>query len=164
MHIIWFHVFLLISLPTSYLLYSCRIMQTAGARGSERDVFYVSTSGWDHHSDMDIRLADKFTEMNNAIGGFVTELRALNLFDSTVLVQFSEFARTLDPNTGVGSDHAWGGQHFMLGGKVKGGKVLGRYPDSFEKGPDNEIIISRGRVVPTTPWDGEYDSFCLLSY
>ena len=45
---------------------------------------------------------------------------------------------------------------------MKGGKVLGNYPDSFEKGPDNDIILSRGRVVPTTPWDGEYDSVAFF--
>lgn len=41
----------------------------------------------------------------------------------------------------------------MLGGSIKGGKVLGQYPSDFEEGEDNPIALSRGRMVPTTPWD-----------
>merc|ERR1719253_144404 len=91
--------------------------------------------------------------MNAAIGAFVAELKALNLWEQTVLVQFSEFGRTLTPNTGKGSDHAWGGNHFMFGGAVKGGQVLGQYPSNFEEGDEEGIMLSRGRMIPTTPWD-----------
>ena len=73
-------------------------------------------------------------------------------------LQNSEFARTLDPNTGprgdgtgAGSDHAWGGQQFILGGGLKGGKVLGQFPTVFSE--DGPLALSRGRMLPTTPWD-----------
>jgi len=49
----------------------------------------------------------------------------LNLWDSVVIAQFSEFARTLNPNSGAGTDHAWGGNNFVARGKVNGGKVIG---------------------------------------
>ena len=39
----------------------------------------------------------------------------------------------------------------MAGGSVKGGQVLGRYPQPL--GPDNDYWIGRGRFIPTTPWD-----------
>ena len=41
----------------------------------------------------------------------------------------------------------------MFGGPVKGGKVLGHYPSEFEEGDQDGIILSRGRIIPTTPWD-----------
>ena len=130
-----------------------RLMQTAPARGVERDIFYVESGGWDTHSDADVRMTRKFIEMNAAISNFVAELKVLGLWESTVLVQFSEFGRTLDPNTNDGADHAWGGHHFILGGSVKGGKVLGEYPSSFEQNSQNELVLSRGRMIPKHPWD-----------
>ena len=71
--------------------------------------------------------------MNAALEAFVEELKT-ELWESTVVLQFSEFGRTLSPNTGDGTDHGWGGNHFMLGGSVKRGKVLGQYPSDFEQG------------------------------
>jgi hypothetical protein len=45
---------------------------------------------------------------------------------------------------------AWGGNYFLAGGDVKGGQILGQYPDFS---PDNPAWIDRGRFVPTTSWD-----------
>ena len=49
--------------------------------------------------------------------------------------------------------HSWGGNHFMFGGAVNGGKVLGQFPDDFEQGDAAGLALSRGRMIPTTPWD-----------
>lgn len=130
-----------------------QIMQTAEARGSKRDIFYVDTNGFDTHSNADVRLIERFTDMNAVFEAFVDELKALSLWESTVVVQFTEFGRTLDQNSNSGADHAWGGHHFMFGGAVAGGKVLGQYPSSFEVGDPDGIALKRGRMIPTTPWD-----------
>ena len=56
--------------------------------------------------------------------------------------------QTLTPNSGSGTDHAWGGNYFVFGGDMKGGKILGHYPAGFtEADPTN---LGRGRLVPTT--------------
>lgn len=49
---------------------------------------------------------------------------------------------------------AWGGNYFMAGGSVKGGQILGQYPDLSS---DNAAWIDRGRFVPTTPWDAVWN-------
>ena len=104
-----------------------RLMQTRSSRRSKRAIFYVTDGGYDTHDSVDESLINNFSRINGAIDAFVKELKVLNLWESTVVVQFSEFARTLNPNTGDGSDHAWGGNHFMFGGSIKnGGKVLGQ--------------------------------------
>ncbi|KAL7542550.1 hypothetical protein ACHAXR_011864 [Thalassiosira sp. AJA248-18] len=130
-----------------------RIMQTREARGSKRDIFYTEDGGYDTHADVYENLNDNFDQINAALAAFVDELENLDLWGNTVVVQFSEFARTLDPNTGNGTDHAWGGHHFMFGGAVKGGQVLGQYPSDFEEGDAEGIALSRGRMIPTAPWD-----------
>ena len=84
-----------------------RIMQTREARNSKRDIFYVQDGGYDTHSNVDISLINNFNRINGVIQAFVDEVNVLGLWDNTVVVQFSEFARTLDPNTGDGTDHGW---------------------------------------------------------
>ena len=56
---------------------------------------------------------------------------------------------TLSPNGG-GSDHAWGGNQFIVGGAVEGGKVHGIYP---ELALGNNLDVGRGRMIPTTSVD-----------
>lgn len=82
-------------------------MQTREARNSKRDIFYVQDGGYDTHSNVDISLINNFNRINGVIQAFVDEVNVLGLWESTVVVQFSEFARTLDPNTGDGTDHGW---------------------------------------------------------
>ena len=39
----------------------------------------------------------------------------------------------------------------MIGGGLKGGRILGEYPsDLTASGP---LVLKRGRVIPTTSWD-----------
>ena len=59
--------------------------------------------------------------------------------------------RTLSPNSGLGTDHGWSGHSFILGGDVKGGKILGEYPDQLVGSSD--ISVGRGRLIPTMPWE-----------
>ena len=45
----------------------------------------------------------------------------------------------------------WGGNYFVVGGAVKGGQVLGSYPNDLTE--NSLFIIEKGRVLPTVPWD-----------
>merc|ERR1712072_1020170 len=89
-------------------------------------------------------------EIDTALRGFVAELKAQNVFDSTVVLTQSEFGRTLSPN-GAGTDHGWAGNHFVLGGSVNGGHIFNDFPKSFLEG--NEQDVGRGRLIPKYPWE-----------
>lgn len=78
----------------------------------------------------------------------------MTLWDSVVTFQSSEFARTLAPNSGNGTDHAWGGNYMMFGGSVQGGQIVGRYPDDLTD--NSPLSLGRGRFIPTTPFDGGF--------
>lgn len=143
-----------------------QIMQTHVERGKDRDVFYVSMGGFDTHSHVIDGLQDNFDEVNSALEAFVAEVDHLGLWDATTLVQHSDFGRTLIPNsgeagdgTGAGSDHGWGGNSFVLGGSLDGGKVLGKYPEDFTE-ENSDLMLSKGRIVPTTPWDATWNAVC----
>ena len=93
--------------------------------------------------------SDLFVEINKAIEIFWEEIKTLGLQNNVILYTASDFGRTLTSN-GNGSDHAWGGNHFIIGGNVNGGKIYGDYPVLAENGPND---VGRGRILPTTSVD-----------
>jgi uncharacterized protein (DUF1501 family) len=58
----------------------------------------------------------------------------------------SDFGRTLTVN-GDGTDHGWGGHHFVVGGAVKGRQIAGSYPE-LTAGASTDA--GNGRLIPTT--------------
>jgi uncharacterized protein (DUF1501 family) len=68
----------------------------------------------------------------------------------------SDFSRTMQPSgTGVndvGTDHAWGNNHLIVGGSVLGHTLYGTYPNLTPGGPNDTDSGTnpRGRWIPTT--------------
>ena len=58
----------------------------------------------------------------------------------------TDFGRTLEPS-GSGTDHGWGGHHFIVGGAVRGKQIYGTYPDLTL---GNATDAGNGRLIPTT--------------
>lgn len=129
------------------------VAQVIAARDSlqsKRDVFYTGHGGYDTHSDNGPQLTELLLDVNNAVECFTNELKAQGVWLNVTIVTASEFGRTLTSN-GQGTDHGWGGNHFVFGGSVKGGQILGTFPsDLTDSGPLN---IGRGRLIPTTSWE-----------
>ena len=130
-----------------------RIMNIRQSIRSDRDMFFVQIGGFDTHSNMKSTVDEKFTLINTAISSFVEEMKNKSLWNDVVLMTSSDFGRTLTTN-GRGSDHGWAGNMFMIGGSVNGSQIFGKYPDSLIKNDDNLIAVGRGRLIPTTPWEG----------
>ena len=105
---------------------------------------------FDTHTNVAEVLDEKLANINSAIGKFKAEMQSQGLWDSVTVVTLSDFGRTLTSN-GLGTDHGWGGNMFLFGGAVRGGQVLGTYPD--ELGDSSPVNLGRGRVLPTTSWE-----------
>jgi len=127
-----------------------RLIAAREDRKVERDLFYVNIGGFDAHSNSAEVLAENFKIIDDALQEFVGEMKEQNIFDSVVLASESDFGRTLSTN-GAGTDHAWAGNHFVLGGKVNGGRVYNDFPSSLL--PDSEQDLGRGRLIPKYPWE-----------
>ena len=69
----------------------------------------------------------------------------------------SEFGRSLTTNN-RGSDHAWGGNQWIMGGDILGQRIFGQYPDLYQDGP---LDTGRGRFIPTTSVDELAAELCL---
>lgn len=132
------------------------IMQLKDTLGNDRQFFFVETGGWDTHTQQLTADATLIPELNAAIDAFTKEMKAHGFWDDVVVVGTSEFARTLTINGSAGSDHGWGGNYFILGGAVRGGKILGEYPDNLTE--DGPLNVGRGRFIPTTSWDSIWNA------
>ena len=73
-----------------------------------------------------------------------------------VTFTLSDFARTFVPNGNLGTDHAWGSHHIVMGGAVRGSDFYGVpgsngtvFPTLAPAGPDdtNEDSGARGRSI-----------------
>jgi uncharacterized protein (DUF1501 family) len=52
-------------------------------------------------------LNNLFENVDALFKAFSDEMKAKGTWESVTVIQTSDFARTLGPNTGRGSDHAW---------------------------------------------------------
>mmetsp|Transcript_11819 Transcript_11819/g.16556 ORF Transcript_11819/g.16556 Transcript_11819/m.16556 type:complete len:474 (+) Transcript_11819:2172-3593(+) len=126
-----------------------RLQQAALQRGVTLDFYSVKFGSWDHHGGVLGPQDAMFKKVDDALGAYVAEAKAIGVWESTVLVQTSEFGRTLYPNGNAGTEHGWGGHYFSIGGGLKGGKILGKYPHNLW-----EVMKASGRrPVPSSPWD-----------
>lgn len=79
-----------------------KLIKNKNIRGVDRDVFSIELDAFDTHSDMVSILGNRATEINDALGSFVAEMKAQGRWNDVVVVFVSEFARTLIPNTSSG--------------------------------------------------------------
>ncbi|MEM8960880.1 MAG: DUF1501 domain-containing protein [Acidobacteriota bacterium] len=128
--------------------------QTLGAR---RQTFFILFGGWDHHDEVINAQAEMLPVVSKALGEFHDVLTELGVLDRVVTCTASDFARTLTSN-GQGSDHAWGGNHMVMGGPVVGGDIYGTYPQLYA---DNDLDTGRGRLIPTTSCDEYFAELAL---
>lgn len=75
-----------------------RLQQTALQRGVTRDFYSVDYGSWDHHGGVLEPQQTMFKVVDDALNAYVAEAKAIGVWESTVLVQVSEFGRTMYPN------------------------------------------------------------------
>lgn len=129
-----------------------RIAKTINIRqelGMKRQVFFVEYGGWDNHDELLLTQGTLLSEVDNALNSFNLAMEELGIADKVTTFSISEFSRTLISN-GNGTDHAWGGNVFAMGGAVNGQKIYGQYP---QLALDSSLEIGNGVIVPTTSAD-----------
>ncbi|MGD9895449.1 MAG: DUF1501 domain-containing protein, partial [Dehalococcoidia bacterium] len=122
-----------------------------GTVGGSRHLFFVSQGGYDHHEVQLGRHAELLAQLGHALAAFWTALKAIDAENQVTLFTESDFGRTLKPNASGGTDHAWGNQHFVMGGQVRGGRGYGSYPSLLIGGPDDAAVNQweqQGRWIP----------------
>ncbi|ARP85530.1 DUF1501 domain-containing protein [Bordetella genomosp. 9] len=123
-----------------------RMIAARRALGVKRQVFFVSQNGYDNHDGLSGTHPALLRELAGALADFQQAMDHLGVADRVTTFTASEFGRTLVSN-GDGSDHGWGGHHFILGGAVRGGRFYGSQPDWDIEGPG---YVDHGRLLPST--------------
>ena len=125
------------------------VARTIAARntlGVKRQVFVVGIGGFDTHNGQAKALPRLHRALDGAVTEFYQAMKGLGLGQQVTLFTASDFGRTLAVNDD-GTDHGWGGHHFVVGDAVKGRNVYGDVP---APGFGHSLDAGSGRLIPTT--------------
>lgn len=87
---------------------------------------FFQLGGWDTHVNQGAahgQLASRLKPLGEGLASFQHSLGPL--WDDTVVLVVSEFGRTARENGDRGTDHGHGNVHWLLGGRIRGGRVYG---------------------------------------
>jgi uncharacterized protein (DUF1501 family) len=133
----------------SQLRIVARLIGARAALNVRRQVFFVSLGGFDNHNLLMQDHPNLMTRVNGALSAFYAATVELGIADRVTTFTASDFGRTLSSNAD-GSDHGWGGHHFVMGGAVQGGRYYGTAPRVSITSDDQ---VGQGRLLPTTSVD-----------
>ena len=149
---------------TNQMKLVARLISGRSALGNNRQIFFVQLGGFDTHTTQipNGNAAGGHTglmnTLNRTLKGFRDALVAEGTWDSVVAFSASDFTRTFTANktdNSAGSDHAWGGHHFVMGGPVEGGRIYGKFPVLLTGTITNSMDATgaSGRWIPSTSVD-----------
>jgi uncharacterized protein (DUF1501 family) len=106
----------------------------------------IETTGWDTHTGQRGRLATQLKALDALVDALHAGLGPL--WNDTLVLVATEFGRTVAINGTGGTDHGTASAAMLLGGAVKGGRVLADWPGL------KQAQLYQGRdLKPTTPLD-----------
>jgi uncharacterized protein (DUF1501 family) len=91
-----------------------------------RCIYVNVAGGFDTHSNQLQNNVSDYRPLGQALAAFAIDLGGR--LDDVALVVTTEFGRTARVNGAAGTDHGTGYAMLVLGGRVRGGRVLGRWP------------------------------------
>jgi uncharacterized protein (DUF1501 family) len=125
--------------PSNYFAARLREVAVLVQGGFETRLFYTGFGGFDTHGAQGAGTglqATLFGYLDGAVGALVQDLKAMGLWEDTVILVMTEFGRRNYENGSGGTDHGHAFCELLIGGPVKGG-VYG--PDLVESDLTSEF-------------------------
>ena len=110
----------------------------------EFNLAFLDVGGWDTHvgqGNATGYLAGRLAELGGGLAGYADEIGP-DAWNHTVVVVISEFGRTFHENGAKGTDHGHGSVYWVMGGGVRGGRILG------DHGPVTQATLNQNRDYP----------------
>lgn len=101
------------------------------------DAASIDLDGWDSHFTQQTLIEPLMRQLAGGLSAFRQDLGPR--MKTTTVVVMTEFGRRVTENTAFGTDHGRGSAMFVMGGGIKGGRVLGGWP-----GLDREKLTGPG--------------------
>jgi uncharacterized protein (DUF1501 family) len=92
-------------------------------------VYYVSLGSFDTHVGQENIQKRLFTELNDAVKSFTSDLKKNNRFNDVLMMTFSEFGRRVAQNASGGTDHGTANNMFFVSGGLKQKGILNALPN-----------------------------------
>jgi uncharacterized protein (DUF1501 family) len=124
---------------------SCARVGRLIARDPSIRIVFAALGGWDTHVNQGAgegQLANHLRPLGDGVATLVHEMGPA--YRDSVILVMSEFGRTVRENGNGGTDHGHGNVMWVAGGKVRGGKILGRWPGL------DESALYQGRDLAVT--------------
>jgi uncharacterized protein (DUF1501 family) len=109
------------------------------------EVMFLDCGGWDNHVNeggTQGQLANLLRDLGQSLAAFHQDMG--DRMGDIVVVTMSEFGRTAKENGNRGTDHGHANCMLVMGGRVKGGRVYGKWPGL------NEHQLNEGRDLALT--------------
>jgi uncharacterized protein (DUF1501 family) len=133
------------------LLAIAKVIEARSALGASRQVFLATLGSFDTHTNQLNEQQTLFSQLDAGLTAFHGAMADIGAGASVTSFTLSDFSRNFLPNTGGGTDHAWGSHPLVIGDAVRGGKIYGTMPTLEIAGPDDASNL--GRWIPTTAVD-----------
>jgi uncharacterized protein (DUF1501 family) len=133
------------------LLAIAKVIEARSSLGASRQVFLATLGSFDTHTNQLNEQQTLLSQLDAALTAFHGAMADIGAGTSVTSFTLSDFSRNFLPNTGGGTDHAWGSHPLVIGDAVMGGSIYGTMPTLQLSGPDDASDL--GRWIPTIAVD-----------
>ena len=134
---------------SSQLRMVARMIRARTALDQRKQIYFVQMGGFDTHDRLLPDHVELLGALSRCLKAFYDATVEMGVANSVTTFTASDFGRTLSIN-GDGTDHGWGGEHFVMGGAVNGGAIYGDMPVPVSGGIDD---ADRGQIIPKIATD-----------
>src|SRR5271165_5333521 len=108
----------------------------------------LDLENWDSHFTQDTIMNPLMAKLANGLAAFYVDLGPA--IERTTAIVMTEFGRRVQENSSFGTDHGRGSVMLLMGGGIRGGRVLGKWPGlaaDFLTGPGDLQVVQNYRNV-----------------